>query len=69
MLNNSKKKNPISLCAECGGKLKLKKLNIAKFDKDRYEIYLYTYKCPKCKKEFLINVHQLNMVICEEPDA
>ena len=25
--------------------------------------------CPWCKKETLINVVQLNMVLCSEPDA
>ena len=25
--------------------------------------------CPKCKKETLINLHQLNMSVIKEPDA
>ena len=49
-------------CPVCSGKTRTKVYN----DTVLLKFPLY---CPKCKKEILINVVQLKMVLCEEPDT
>lgn len=61
--NNQSTENSIWLCCpKCGGKTR---------DKIRVDTTMTNYPlyCPKCKKEILVNIHQLNIEIIEEPDA
>lgn len=50
------------LCPVCGNKtrIKIRKDTVLK----NFPLF-----CPKCKREVLINVKQLNIVIIKEPDA
>ncbi len=50
------------LCPVCGNKTRLKLREDTILEK--FPLY-----CPKCKKETLINVQQMNMSIIKEPDA
>ena len=50
------------LCPICGNKTRLK----LREDTILENFPLY---CPKCRKETLINVQQMNMSIIKEPDA
>ena len=50
------------LCPICGNKTRLK----MREDTILENFPLY---CPKCKRETLINVRQMNMSIIKEPDA
>ena len=50
------------LCPICGNKTRLK----IRPDTELKNFPLY---CPKCKKESLISVTQLNMTVIKEPDA
>ena len=49
-------------CPECDGKTRIKV----------YEdtvLLIFPLFCPKCKKEIIINVIKLKMVLSDEPDA
>ena len=63
MLNGKQRKigNWI-LCPICGNKTRLK----IRPDTELKNLPLY---CPKCKKESLISVTQLNITVIKEPDA
>jgi transcription elongation factor Elf1 len=50
------------LCPICGNKTRLK----IRPDTELKNFPLY---CPKCKKESLISVTQLNITVIKEPDA
>ncbi len=50
------------LCPICGNKTRLK----LREDTILENFPLY---CPKCRKETLINVQQMNMSVIKEPDA
>ena len=50
------------LCPICGNKTRLK----MREDTILENFPLY---CPKCKRETLINIRQMNMSIIKEPDA
>ena len=50
------------LCPSCNSKTRIKmRLDI--------ELKNFPLFCPKCKREMLINVRQLNVSIIREPDA
>ena len=49
-------------CPICGNKTRLKMFFST-------EIKKFPLFCPKCKKETLINVKNLNITIIKEPDA
>ena len=50
------------LCPICGNKTRIR-------IRDDTVIENLPLFCPKCKKETLINVRQLNMSVIKEPDA
>lgn len=50
------------LCPVCGNKTRTK-------IREDTELKNFPLYCPKCKKETLINVKQLNMSVIKEPDA
>ena len=50
------------LCPVCGNKTRTK-------IREETELKNFPLYCPKCKKETLINVKQLNMSVIKEPDA
>ena len=50
------------LCPVCGNKTRIKLREDTVLEK--FPLY-----CPKCKRETLINVQQMNMSIIKEPDA
>ncbi len=50
------------LCPICGNKTRIKLREDTVLEK--FPLY-----CPKCKRETLINVQQMNMSIIKEPDA
>ena len=50
------------LCPVCGSKTRLQ----IRLDTELKNFPLY---CPKCKRETLINVKQLNTTVIKEPDA
>ena len=49
-------------CPICGSKTRTKVRNDTKLSN-------FPLFCPKCKKETIINVEQMNMTIIKEPDA
>ena len=49
-------------CPLCNGKTRLQIIETTKM-KD------FPLFCPKCKKEFMVNVIKLKMVLSDEPDA
>ncbi len=49
-------------CPVCGNKTRLKIL-------EDTELKNFSLFCPKCKRETLINVKQLNITVIKEPDA
>lgn len=50
------------LCPVCGSKTRTK-------IREDTELKNFPLYCPKCKKETLISVKQLNMSVIKEPDA
>lgn len=50
------------LCPICGNKTRIR-------IRDDTVLENFPLFCPKCKKETLINVRQLNMSVIKEPDA
>ena len=50
------------LCPVCGNKTRTK-------IREDTELKNFPLYCPKCKKETLISVKQLNMSVIKEPDA
>ena len=50
------------LCPVCGNKTRLKLREDTVLEK-------FPLFCPKCKRETLINVQQMNMSVIREPDA
>ncbi len=50
------------LCPICGNKTRTK-------IREDTELKNFPLYCPKCKKETLISVKQLNMSVIKEPDA
>lgn len=56
------KKEEWLLCPVCGSKTRLKLREDTILEK--FPLY-----CPKCRRETLISVKELNMVVITEPDA
>lgn len=50
------------LCPTCGNKTRIRIRNDT-------ELKNFPLFCPKCKKETLISVRQLNISVIKEPDA
>lgn len=50
------------LCAICGNKTRVK-------IRDNTVLENFPLFCPKCKKETIINVKQMNISVSKEPDA
>ena len=49
-------------CPQCGSKTKVKVY-------EETVLVKFPLYCPKCKKEFMVNVVKLKMVLSDEPDA
>ena len=49
-------------CPQCGSETKVKVY-------EETVLVKFPLYCPKCKKEFMVNVVKLKMVLSDEPDA
>lgn len=49
-------------CPQCSSKTKVKVY-------EETVLVKFPLYCPKCKKEFMVNVVKLKMVLSDEPDA